>query len=107
MISNQVNIGPGSFVSIGSSGTSTNPKLSQFAVRTWKWLLPVYPIYVQRCPGNVPEMFGRISHRAETPISMGYLYDILGYPTDILFICDFHKMGYPEDVRRKSLGHYY
>ena len=35
MISNRVNIGPSPFVSTGSSGTSTNPRLSRFAVRTW------------------------------------------------------------------------
>ena len=35
MISNRVNIGPSPFVSTGSSGTSTNPRLSPFAVRTW------------------------------------------------------------------------
>ena len=72
-----------------------------------QWISPAYPIYILRCPGNAPEIFSRISYRAEIPISLGYLYDILGYPTDILFISDFHQMGYPEDVRRKSLGHYY
>ena len=28
------------------------------------------------------------------PISLGYLDDILGYPTGFLFISDFHQMGY-------------
>ena len=41
--------------------------------------------------------------QAEMPTSLGYPYDILDYPKDILFISDFHQIRYPEDVRRTLL----
>ena len=57
----------------------------QLSVPSQQFISPGYLIYILRCPEDAPEIFGRISYRAEMPISLGYPYDILGYPTEILF----------------------